>query len=41
VRMTGDECYSVHNDSDAETELVIFSERRPDPPFERCEGFWP
>src|SRR5687768_12802152 len=25
VRMTGEECYSVHNDTDAEAELPIFS----------------
>jgi hypothetical protein len=27
VRMTGEECYSVHNDNDAEAELLIFSTR--------------
>lgn len=41
VRMTGEAFYSVHNDTDAEAELVIFSERRPKPPIERSEGFWP
>ena len=41
VRMTGDEYYSVHNDTDAEAELLIFSTRRADPPTERLEGFWP
>jgi mannose-6-phosphate isomerase-like protein (cupin superfamily) len=40
VRMTGEQCYSVHNDTDAEAELLIFSARLAEPPFERCEGFW-
>jgi mannose-6-phosphate isomerase-like protein (cupin superfamily) len=41
VRMTGDEFYSVHNDSDAESELLILSARLDDPPLEKLEGFWP
>ena len=41
VRMTGEECYSVHNDTDAEAELLIFSTRLADPPFEKVDGFWP
>jgi mannose-6-phosphate isomerase-like protein (cupin superfamily) len=41
VRMTGEEFYSVHNDTDAESELVIFSTRLADPPLEKLEGFWP
>lgn len=41
VRMTGEDFYSVHNDTDAEAELVIFSTRRADRPFEKREGFWP
>jgi uncharacterized cupin superfamily protein len=41
VRMTGDEPYSVHNDTDAEAELLIFSTRLADPPFDKQEGFWP
>ena len=41
VRMTGDECYSVHNDTEAEAELLIFSTRLADPPVERLDGFWP
>ena len=40
VRMTGDEFYSVHNDTDAEAELLIFSARLDDPPLEKLEGFW-
>jgi uncharacterized cupin superfamily protein len=41
VRMTGDEGYSVHNDTDAEAELLVFSTRLADPPFEKVDGFWP
>ncbi len=41
VRMTGEEPYSLHNDSDAEAELLIFSVRLPEMPFEKVDGFWP
>jgi uncharacterized cupin superfamily protein len=41
VQMTGEEFYSVHNDTDAEAELLIFSTRLADPPVERLDGFWP
>ena len=41
VRMTGDQPYSVHNDTDAEAELLIFSTRLADPPFDKQDGFWP
>ena len=41
VRMTGDAFYSVHNDSDAVAELVIFSTRLADPPSEKQDDFWP
>lgn len=41
VRMTGEEFYSVHNDTDAEAELLIFSTRLTDPPLEKLDGFWP
>jgi uncharacterized cupin superfamily protein len=41
VRMTGEECYSVQNDTDAEAEMLIFSVRRADMPFEKVDGFWP
>jgi uncharacterized cupin superfamily protein len=41
VRMTGEEFYSVHNDTDAEAELLIFSTRLADPPLERQDDFWP
>jgi uncharacterized cupin superfamily protein len=41
VRMTGEEFYSVHNDTDVESELLIVSARLADPPLEKLEGFWP
>ena len=41
VRMTGEAYYSVHNDTEAEAQLVVFSTRRADRPFERLDGFWP
>jgi mannose-6-phosphate isomerase-like protein (cupin superfamily) len=41
VRMSGDECYSVHNDTNAEAELIIFSTRHANPPLEKQEDFWP
>jgi mannose-6-phosphate isomerase-like protein (cupin superfamily) len=41
VRMTGEEFYSVHNDTDAEAELLIFSTRLADAPIEKVDGFWP
>ena len=40
VRMTGEQFYSVHNDTDAEAELVIFSTRLADPSFDKLDGFW-
>ena len=41
VRMTGEEGYSIHNDTDAEAELLIFSTRLTDPPFDKQDDFWP
>ena len=41
VRMTGEEGYSVHNDTDGEAELLIFSPRLEAPPIEMQENFWP
>jgi uncharacterized cupin superfamily protein len=40
VRMTGEEPYSVHNDTDSEAEVLIFSTRLGDPPFDKEDGFW-
>ena len=41
VRMTGEAAYSVHNDTDVEAELLIFSTRLADAPLEKVDGFWP
>jgi uncharacterized cupin superfamily protein len=41
VRMTGDEFYSLHNDTDTEAEVLIFSTRLADPQLEKQDGFWP
>ena len=41
VRMTGDAFYSVHNDTDSDIELMIFSTRLADAPMEKQEDFWP
>jgi uncharacterized cupin superfamily protein len=41
VRMTGEEFYSVHNDTDAEAELLLFSTRLAEPRTEKQENFWP
>lgn len=41
VKMTGEEFYSVHNDSDADAELVLISSRLEDPQTEQQQDFWP
>jgi hypothetical protein len=41
VRMTGEDFYSVHNDTDGEAELLIFSTRLAEPRLEKLDGFWP
>jgi mannose-6-phosphate isomerase-like protein (cupin superfamily) len=41
VRMTGEEFYSVHNDTDSEAQLLIFSTRLEDAPSEQQDDFWP
>jgi mannose-6-phosphate isomerase-like protein (cupin superfamily) len=41
VRMSGEAFYSVHNDSDADAELVIMSTRLDEPQTERQDDFWP
>ena len=40
VRVAGDAVRSVHNDTDGEAELLIFSPRRDEPPTEKQDGFW-
>jgi uncharacterized cupin superfamily protein len=41
VRLSGEEFYSVHNDTDADVELLLFSTRREDAGTERQDDFWP
>jgi mannose-6-phosphate isomerase-like protein (cupin superfamily) len=41
VKMNGDAFYSVHNDSDSEAELFLFSTRDPDSTTEQQQNFWP
>ncbi|MGH2947367.1 MAG: cupin domain-containing protein [Solirubrobacteraceae bacterium] len=41
VRIGGDAFRSVHNDSDAEAELLIFSTRLDEPQTETQDDFWP
>ena len=41
VRVAGDAFRSVHNDTDDEAELLIFSPRLDEPPTEKQDDFWP
>ena len=41
VRMSGEEFYSVHNDTEAEAELLIFSTRLRERRLEKRDDFWP
>jgi mannose-6-phosphate isomerase-like protein (cupin superfamily) len=41
VRVAGDAFRSVHNDTDEEAELLIFSTRLAEPTFAKQEDFWP
>ena len=40
VRMTGDAHYSIHNDTDAEAQLLLFSTRDPGAITDRQDNFW-
>ena len=40
VRVAGDAFRSVHNDTDDEAELLIFSPRLDAPPTEKKDDFW-
>ena len=40
VRVGGDTFRSVHNDTDEEAQLLIFSARLDDPPTELRDDFW-
>jgi mannose-6-phosphate isomerase-like protein (cupin superfamily) len=41
VRLSGEEPYSIHNDTDTEAELVLISTKRSDAETVREEDFWP
>jgi mannose-6-phosphate isomerase-like protein (cupin superfamily) len=41
VRIGGDAYRSVHNDTDREAELLIFSTRLADAPLQKQDDFWP
>jgi uncharacterized cupin superfamily protein len=41
VRMTGEAFYSVHNDTEVDAELLLFSTRRQDATTEQQQDFWP
>jgi uncharacterized cupin superfamily protein len=41
VRLSGAEPYSIHNDTDADAELVLMSTKRTDAETVREEDFWP
>jgi hypothetical protein len=41
VRIGGDAYRSVHNDTDDEAQLLIFSPRLTEPPLETRNDFWP
>jgi hypothetical protein len=41
VRMTGEDFYSIHNDTDAEAEVLILSTRLDEPRTEKRDNFWP
>ena len=41
VRMTGEDFYSVHNDTDSEVEVFIVSLKDEDNPTDQQPDFWP
>ena len=41
VRIAGDAFRSVHNDTDSEAEVMIFSTRLAEPRTEQLQDFWP
>jgi uncharacterized cupin superfamily protein len=41
VRVGGETFRSIHNDTEEEAEVLIFSTRLADPPTEKQDGFWP
>jgi uncharacterized cupin superfamily protein len=41
VRMTGEDFYSLHNDTNDDAELLVLSQRLADMPFDKQDDFWP
>lgn len=41
VRLTSEEFYAIHNDTDSEAQLLLVSTRLADPPLEKRDDFWP
>jgi mannose-6-phosphate isomerase-like protein (cupin superfamily) len=41
VKVPGEQLRSVHNDTDEEAQLIVFSRRLADQPVEKQDGFWP
>jgi uncharacterized cupin superfamily protein len=41
VRLTGEDYYSIHNDTDSDCELVLISTRLDEPQTEHQQDFWP
>ena len=41
MRIGGDAYRSIHNDSDQDAQLLLFSTRDPDARTEQSEEFWP
>ncbi len=41
VRVPGEQQRSVHNDTDQEAQLIVFSRRLEHQPVEKQDGFWP
>ncbi len=41
VKVPGEEFRSVHNDTDQEAQMIVFSQRLAHQPVEKQEGFWP
>ena len=41
MRIGGDAFRSVHNDTDEDAELLLFSTRDPNATTEQADNFWP
>jgi hypothetical protein len=41
VKVPGEQLRSVHNDTEEEAQLIVFSRRLAHQPVEKQDGFWP